>query len=216
MAYILLNLMVEFVDNAQPAGVTMQIESSKQSVIFGPAKRADYVGDNNSQSTTSGYASTDASQNTPPSAAASAVTGLVTSRIADNTIGALIQQSQETNVVVRGEPTQFEKLNAISQSDRKLLEAMTGYNVSEFGKFTDQNGNTAYPEDLTQHTLRTFQMTLHAARNGYPEGAIAGEDITVSEFTTMMERTRAGVSSMGERFNENYMAKGLAYLTSLA
>lgn len=199
----------------QPVGVVMQIESSAHSSVFGSTKRADSVRADVSESTATGTSSTYVSQRTSQSVAASAVTGLATSHIADDTIGAVIQQSQETNTVVRSEPTQFEKLNALSMSDRKLLGAMTGYSFSEFGKVTDKNGNAAYPEDLTQHTLRSFQMSLHAARNGAPAGAIAGEDVTVSEFTAMMAQTRATVSSMGEWFNEDYMVKGLAYLRSL-
>lgn len=116
-----------------------------------------------------------------------------------------------TETVAR-DSSKFIELNFVSESDRKLLSAMTGYNVDEIGRFTDKNGKQAYPEDLTQHSLRTFQMDLLAARRGGTPDAIAGEHITASEFMNLINKSRAVASSMGERFNEELMVKGLAYI----
>ena len=138
-----------------------------------------------------------------------AVTGMTTSHIADDTIGAVVRQSQETNTVYSGDTSQFEKLNFMSKSDRKLLEAMTGYSVGEFGQFTDKNGKPGYPEDLTQHSLRSFEITMMGERKN---GGIAGEDISVSEFKQFMAQARASATSMGETFNEDLLIKGLAHI----
>ncbi|MBL4692882.1 MAG: hypothetical protein JKY92_06080 [Magnetovibrio sp.] len=97
----------------------------------------------------------------------------------------------------------------MSKSDRKLLEAMTGYSVGEFGQFTDKNGKPGYPEDLTQHSLRSFEITMMGERKN---GGIAGEDISVSEFKQFMAQARASATSMGETFNEDLLIKGLAHI----
>jgi len=187
----------------------MEIQNASYASAYGVSSRRDAVVEKNVT------AQTQDEQNSQQPGVSNTVTGLPTSRLADSSVGTLIQQNQETNEVYRGDTTWFEKLNAVSDSDRKLLAAMTGYNVGEFGNFTDHNGNPAYPEDLSQHTLRSFQMLLTGGRQGFPEGAIAGENITEREFTAFMERTRASVSSMGEKFNEDYMVKGIEYIRSL-
>jgi hypothetical protein len=157
----------------------------------------------------------EAATNTTKSQPDNSVTGLTSSRIADDAIGAVIQQSQEVGVEATRELTQFEKLNFVSESDRKLLSAMTGLNVDHIGRFTDNNGNPAFPEDLTQHTLRTFLMNLHGARKSGSPDAIAGENITEAEFLKLMDRSRAVVASMGEKFNDEYLVKGLEYIRGL-
>ena len=138
---------------------------------------------------------------------ASAVTGMTTPKIANDTIGPVVQQSQQTNEVLRGE--KFRNQNQISVSDRKLLGAMTGYSVSKDGDFTDKNGKSGFPEDLTQHTLRSFMIALHGARD---VGLVAGKDITANEFKKMMASVRGSVAGLGEPFNQDFLVKGLAYI----
>jgi hypothetical protein len=129
--------------------------------------------------------------------------------------GTVASQAQETDEISTRDTSLFEKLNFISESDRRLLSAMTGYSVDSYGRFTDKNGKQGYPEDLTQHSLRSFQMALLGARSGRSADAIAGEDITKSEFIKLMNQSRAVASSMGEKFNEDLLVRGLAYLEKL-
>ena len=106
--------------------------------------------------------------------------------VAEAQESAVASQVQETPEINPRDTSWFESLNFVSKSDRKLLEAMTGYTVDEFGGFTDKNGKRGYPEDLTQHSLRTFQMELLAARSGRSSDTIAGENITQSEFIKLI------------------------------
>jgi hypothetical protein len=126
--------------------------------------------------------------------------------------GTVASQAQETDEISTRDTSLFDKLNFVSESDRRLLSAMTGYSVDSFGRFTDKNGKQGYPEDLTQHSLRSFQMALLGARSGRSADAIAGKDITKSEFIELMNQSRAVASSMGEKFNEDLLIRGLAYL----
>ena len=134
---------------------------------------------------------------------------------ASDTVSTVASQAQETDETSTRGTSLFEKLNFISKSDRRLLSAMTGYSVDSYGRFTDKNGKQGYPEDLTQHSLRSFQMAFLAARSGRSADAIAGEDITKSEFIKLMNQSRAVASSMGEKFNEDLLVRGLAYLEKL-
>ena len=187
----------------------MEIQNTSYASAYGVSSRRDETVEKNVT------ALTQDEQNSQQPAVSNTVTGLATSRLADSTVGTLIQQNQETNEVHRGDTTWFEKLNFVSESDRKLLSAMTGLNVDHIGRFTDNNGNAAFPEDLTQHTLRSFHMSLHGARKSGSPDAIAGENITEAEFLKLMDKSRAVVASMGEKFNDEYLVKGLEYIRGL-
>lgn len=130
----------------------------------------------------------------------------------DDIVASEAQKSEET---AKPDTSKFDALNQWSESDRKLLSSMTGYTVDEHGRFFDKDGNAGFPEDLTNHSLRSFLMSVQSARNGSPEGAIAGQHITTTEFRQLMNNARAGAASMGEKFNEEFFEKGLAYLEGL-
>lgn len=134
--------------------------------------------------------------------------------VPDETVGASIDQEQsigETERAHKGDTAWFTDQNTMTSSDRKLLEAMTGYTVDENGVFYDKYGKQGFPEDLTQHTLRSFLMDLGDARHGR-SAPLQGEDITLAEFTEMMKRAQAVAAGMGEIVNYEYLEKGVAYL----
>jgi hypothetical protein len=130
-------------------------------------------------------------------------------------VASQVSQTQETDQISTRDTSLFEKLNYVSESDRKLLSAMTGYNVDSLGGFTDKNGKQVYPEDLTQHSLRTFQMLLLGARSDRAADPVVGNHITKSEFINLINQSRAVATSMGEKFNEDLLVRGLAYLEKL-
>jgi len=118
-------------------------------------------------------------------------------------------ETKETHEASTPDTSIFDSLNRWSVEDRKLLEAMTGYTVDERGTFFDKNGNVGYPEDLTSHSLRSFSIMLMGARD---TGVVAGDQITIPEFRELMKQARASATSLGEKFNEELLEKGLAYL----
>jgi len=115
------------------------------------------------------------------------------------------------------EITEFEKMNFVTESDRKLFKAMTGLNVGMYGKVTDNNGNPPRGMDfLANHSFVTFHMELQTARRGQGPQTIAGKDITEAEFMTLIQKSKAIVISMGEIFNEDLTTKGLNHIRSHA
>ena len=128
----------------------------------------------------------------------------------------LAEAQEEGASAASSDSTNSFERRVLKESDRKLLEAMTGYRADEYGQFYDENGEPFYPGGLENHALRSFAMMLDGARRGYPEDAIKGDIITPDEFSRMMKQVRASSSQMGEVFPEDLLTNGLAYLNGTA
>jgi len=151
---------------------------------------------------------------TASDSAKNAVTSGASSRVADDTLGALTQEQEVSKAKESsmGDTSWFEEHNYMTESDRKLLGAMTGYTVDELGVFYDENGQPGFPEGLSNYTLRIFILNLQDARHGRSNNTIQGEDISVEEFKHLMEETFKNVSGIGDVFNEKWLENGLDYL----
>lgn len=103
----------------------------------------------------------------------------------------------------------------MTDSDKKLIEAATGWTIGSDNKFRDKNGNPVQGQGLSNHSLDLMMMNIQGARVAQSQGISipsVGNPITAQQFSDMAVKWKANAASMGETFNASLLSNGLAYL----
>lgn len=103
----------------------------------------------------------------------------------------------------------------LTDSDRKMLEAMTGYKIGEDGSFTDEKGQSS----AIAPSFAAVIASISLARAGQAQGVenLALDDtITPEQFADICGRVQVAMFQAGDIFDKSVRDQGLDYLKGLA
>lgn len=126
------------------------------------------------------------------------------------------QQSQSSSK--DGTPTDGSVQNwarDLNESDRNMLEAMTGYKIGEDGSFTDENGKSS----AIAPSFAAVIAAISLARAGQAQGVenlSLDDTITPEQFADICGRVQVALFQAGDIFDKSVRDQGLDYLKGLS
>lgn len=103
----------------------------------------------------------------------------------------------------------------LTESDRKMLEAMTGYRIGQDGSFTDEDGNSS----AIAPSFAAVIASISLARAGQAQGVenlSLDDTITPEQFDDVCSRVQVAMFQAGDIFDNSVRDQGLDYLKNLS